>query len=97
MKLSAVRMIQSAYEISDELTVLDPRSVIMLQLGANVLSQPEVARTQLFGIPRPRSFAMTELHPDLLSVLDAVVIHSRRDSPCETRSTSFQLRCRTIF
>jgi hypothetical protein len=50
VKLSAVRMIQAAYEISDELTVLDPRSVIMLQLGANVLSHPEVARTQLFGI-----------------------------------------------
>jgi Phosphotransferase enzyme family len=53
VKLSAVRMIQAAYEISDELMDLDPRSVIMLQLGANVLSYPEVARTQLFGIPRP--------------------------------------------
>jgi hypothetical protein len=51
VKLLAVRLIQAAYEISDELMVLDPRSVIMLQLGVNVLSQPEVARRHLFGIP----------------------------------------------
>ncbi len=50
VKLSAVRLIQSAYEISSELSVLDPRSVIMLQLSANVLSQPELARARLFGI-----------------------------------------------
>ena len=56
VKLSAVRMIQSAYEISSELTDLDPRSVIMLQLGENVLSNSELARTQLFGIPRPTAF-----------------------------------------
>ena len=51
VKYLAVRMIQSAYEISLELMTLDPRSVIMLQFGANVLSHPEVARAQLFGIP----------------------------------------------
>jgi hypothetical protein len=51
VKLSAVRMIQAAYEISDELITLEPRSVIMLQLGANVLAHPQVARTELFGIP----------------------------------------------
>ena len=50
VKLSAVRLIQSAYEVSIELTVLDPRSVIMLQLSSNVLSQPELARARLFGI-----------------------------------------------
>jgi hypothetical protein len=50
VKLSAVRMIQSAYEISSERTVLDPRSVIMLQLSANVLSETERALGQLFGI-----------------------------------------------
>jgi hypothetical protein len=53
VKLLAVRMIQAAYELSDELMTLDPRSVIMLQIGVNVLAYPEVARTQLFGIPRP--------------------------------------------
>jgi tRNA A-37 threonylcarbamoyl transferase component Bud32 len=50
VKLTAVRLIQSAYEISHELTVLDPRSVIMLQLSWNVFVQPELALAQLFGI-----------------------------------------------
>ncbi len=48
--LSAVRMIQTAYEISSELMELDPRSVILLQLGTNSLARSGVARTQLFGI-----------------------------------------------
>ena len=51
VKLSAVQLIQSAYEISSERTVLDPRSVIMLQLSSNVLSQPRLALARLFGIP----------------------------------------------
>ncbi len=50
VKLTAVRMIQSAYEMSHELTVLDPRSIIMLQLSWHVFVQPEVALAQLFGI-----------------------------------------------
>jgi Phosphotransferase enzyme family len=52
VKLLGVRMMQAAYEISDELTALDPRAVIMLQLGSNVLEQPELAATQLLGILR---------------------------------------------
>ncbi len=48
-------MIQAAYEISDALINLDPRSVMMLQLGANVLVHPEAARTQLFGIEKLHS------------------------------------------
>jgi hypothetical protein len=50
VKLSAVRMIQTAYEYSFELTELHPRSVMMLQMGENVLARPELARMELFGI-----------------------------------------------
>jgi hypothetical protein len=46
-------MIQSANEISEELTVLNPRSVVLLQIGVNVLARPKAARQELFGIPRP--------------------------------------------
>ena len=52
VKFSASRMIQAAYEISASLPALDPRSVFMLQLGANVLSRSDVAHTELFGIPQ---------------------------------------------
>ena len=51
VKLSAVRMIQTAYEYSFELTEFHPRSVMMLQMGENVLVRPELARMELFGIP----------------------------------------------
>ncbi len=77
VKLTAVRMIQSAYEMSHELMVPDPRSVIMLQLSWNVFVRPEIALCAALRHHRERGDFMTELHPDLWSVLDAVVIDSR--------------------
>jgi Phosphotransferase enzyme family len=48
---SAARMIQTAYEISYHSPELLPRSVVLLQVGANILAEPERARVELYGIP----------------------------------------------
>lgn len=54
---SSARLIQSAYEMAAEADRLPGESVILLQLAANVLADPDRARMQLYGIfpsdPRP--------------------------------------------
>ena len=49
--LSAARLIQSAYEVSELTSDLDARAVILLQMGVNVLARPTRSRMDLFGIP----------------------------------------------
>jgi Ser/Thr protein kinase RdoA (MazF antagonist) len=51
VEFSAARMIQTAYEVSYQLPVLSPRSVLLLQISANLLAEPERGRFQLYGIP----------------------------------------------
>lgn len=48
---SAARLIQSAFELSYEADRLAGRSVILLQLSANLLAEPELGQIQLYGIP----------------------------------------------
>jgi len=51
MQYSAARIIQTVYETSYRSPQLSPRSVILLQISANLLSEPELVRAQLYGIP----------------------------------------------
>jgi phosphotransferase family enzyme len=53
VELAAPRMIQTALELSWDAPEPLPRAVLLLQLAANVLSAPHIARTQLFGVPAP--------------------------------------------
>jgi hypothetical protein len=48
---SGARLIRAAYELSDEPADLPAQAVILLQISANVLSDLELARTHLYGIP----------------------------------------------
>lgn len=50
MRYAAVRMLQSAYEQVVQAPDLTPHAVLMLQLSANVLSNPEGAVADLMGI-----------------------------------------------
>ena len=52
---SAVRLIQSAYEIMHESESLSAQSVILLQVGANLLADPELGQIHLYGIPQRSS------------------------------------------
>jgi hypothetical protein len=47
---SAPRMIQSAYEMSHGAPALLPAAVILLQVGSNILNDPELAQVQLYGL-----------------------------------------------
>jgi hypothetical protein len=49
---SGARLVQSAYEGSDASDTLPPQSVLLLQVSANVLAEPESAQLQLYGIPQ---------------------------------------------
>jgi Phosphotransferase enzyme family len=51
VELSAARLIQTAYEVSYQLSELSPRSVALLQITANILSNPDLARLHLYGVP----------------------------------------------
>jgi hypothetical protein len=51
VKYSAARLIQSVFEISHEAERLSGRAVILLQLAANLLAEPELGQMQLYGIP----------------------------------------------
>ena len=51
VKYSAARLIQSAFEISQEAERVPGRAVILLQLSANLLAEPELGQMQLYGIP----------------------------------------------
>jgi Phosphotransferase enzyme family len=48
---SAVRLIQSAFEAADSADSLRGRSVLLLQISANLLADPERGQVQLYGIP----------------------------------------------
>jgi hypothetical protein len=47
---SAPRLIQSAYEMSHGSPGLLPAAVILLQVGTNILNDPELAQVQLYGL-----------------------------------------------
>jgi hypothetical protein len=51
VEFAAVRLIQSAYEISAESDHLFGQPVLLLQISANLLADPELGQVQLFGIP----------------------------------------------
>jgi Ser/Thr protein kinase RdoA (MazF antagonist) len=48
---SAARLVQSVFESSYESDRLAARSVILLQLGANILDDPVSAQVRLYGLP----------------------------------------------
>jgi len=48
---SAVRLIQSAFELSHAADRLAGSSVILLQISANLMEEPELGQIQLYGIP----------------------------------------------
>jgi hypothetical protein len=48
--LCPARLVQSAYEFAAECDELPGQSVLLLQVAANVLADPESARIELFGI-----------------------------------------------
>lgn len=52
VEFSGARMIQTAYELSYRSPELSPISVVLLQISANLLAEPEAARRLLYGIPR---------------------------------------------
>lgn len=47
---SAARLIQSAYELAHDAAVLPALSVFLLQISANLLSDPETGQVQLYGL-----------------------------------------------
>ena len=48
---SAARLIQSAYEISQESESLSALAVVLLQVSVNLLADPEHGQVHLYGIP----------------------------------------------
>jgi aminoglycoside phosphotransferase (APT) family kinase protein len=51
VQYSAARLIQSAFEISEQADQLAGHSVVLLQISANLLSDPGLGQLQLYGIP----------------------------------------------
>ncbi len=51
VEFSAARLVQTAFEYADGAEQLPGPSVILLQLSANLLEDPERGRAQLYGIP----------------------------------------------
>ncbi|MBV9124060.1 MAG: phosphotransferase, partial [Planctomycetes bacterium] len=49
---SAARLIQTAYELGQFLNTIARESVLLLQVGANILGNPEAAQVHLYGIPQ---------------------------------------------
>jgi aminoglycoside phosphotransferase (APT) family kinase protein len=47
---SAARLIQSAFELSQMGPALSPQAVLLLQISANILNDPETHAVQLYGI-----------------------------------------------
>lgn len=48
---SAARLVQSAFEVAQGANVLPGRSVLLLQISANLLVEPEGGQLELYGIP----------------------------------------------
>jgi Ser/Thr protein kinase RdoA (MazF antagonist) len=49
--LSGARLLQSAYEASDNAEALTGHSVLLLQVAANVLADPDRGQVRLYGLP----------------------------------------------
>ena len=49
---SAARLIMAAHELSLEQEELPAQAVLLLQLGVNILANPDSGQFQLYGIPR---------------------------------------------
>ncbi len=75
---SSARLIQSAYEAAAEADRLPGESVILLQLAANVLADPETRPGPTLRHHPERPAIMSRIHDDLLIILDAVQIESTR-------------------
>ena len=58
IRYAAARLIQSAYEQSQDAIDLPNASVVMLQVAANVLTDPESAQLHLLGIPPSLTLAL---------------------------------------
>jgi hypothetical protein len=50
VRFSAARLIQSAYEMAQTLMSLPAQSVLLLQISANLLADPEAGQMQLYGL-----------------------------------------------
>lgn len=50
VRLSAARLIQSAYELAHAADALPATSVLLLQVSANLLGDPETAQVELYGL-----------------------------------------------
>ncbi|HKI34290.1 MAG TPA: phosphotransferase [Gemmataceae bacterium] len=52
VSFSAARLIQTAYELAHPLSRLPAQSVLLLQVGANLLEDADEAQVQCYGIPQ---------------------------------------------
>lgn len=50
VRFSAARLIQSAYEMAQSARDLPARSVLLLQISANILADPQAGQVQLYGL-----------------------------------------------
>jgi hypothetical protein len=50
VRFSAARLIQSAYEMAMSAQALPIPSVLLLQISANLLADPETGQAQLYGL-----------------------------------------------
>jgi hypothetical protein len=48
---SGVRLVQTAYEVAQVSNVMPAQAVLLLQVSANLLADPESAQVQFYGIP----------------------------------------------
>ena len=73
---SAARLIMAAHELSLEQEELPAQAVLLLQLGVNILADPESGQARALRHSPGVRLAMTDLHPDLITITDAVQILS---------------------
>jgi hypothetical protein len=52
VSFSAARMIQTAYEFAQSLSAMPAQVVLLLQVSANLLEDPEAAQVGFYGIPQ---------------------------------------------
>ena len=50
VSFSAARMIQTAYELDHASSHLSPLAVLLLQLSANLLADPDEAQVRFYGL-----------------------------------------------
>ena len=56
VRFSAARLIQAAYEMSHHADRLTTQAVLLLQISANLLDEPEQAQSHFYGIPSALAF-----------------------------------------